>query len=870
MHYDHQKIEKKWQKKWEEEGYNEAQANVSLGPKQYVLDMFPYPSAAGLHVGHPEGYTATDIYTRYLKMNGYNVLHPMGWDAFGLPAENYAIKNGIHPAQSTLENIATFKRQIKALGFDYNWAHEVNTSDPSYYKWTQWFFLLLYKSGLAYRAEAPVNWCESCKTVLANEQVVEGACERCRNEVFKKRMKQWFLKITDFAEDLLSGLKEIDWPNSIKLMQENWIGRSEGLEEYWQVEGMDIKLPSFTTWPHTSWGATFMAIASEHQVIVDLVQGTDYAHGAEEFVKRMEMQKRAERMNEAKEKEGYFTGRYALNHLTGWKMPIYIANFAIMEYGTGIVKGCPAHDERDFEFAKKYNLPIQIVISTQLKNSEKISEFSASSRLAQKADIVTDTNITHSFMRVKRVVEPATGIEPAELDVTMPAPHQTTGSPPSYQEVSAFVKSAYGGEGVMINAGKFTGMDAEEARAAVAEYIIKQGNGKKAVHYKLRDWLISRQRYWGAPIPIMYCPSCKEVPVPEKDLPVMLPDDVDFKPTGESPLALSKSFHNVSCPQCGANEGVRRESDTMDTFVCSSWYFLRYASPNDDVLAFDKEKVRFWLPVDMYVGGAEHAVLHLLYARFFTRVLHKLGHVAFSEPFLKLRNQGMILGEDRQKMSKSRGNVINPDEIVKEYGADAMRIYEMFMGPLEDTKPWQTKGLIGVRRFFKKLIALIQKHDPHAYEGEYEGILQKTIKKVTEDIEAFRFNTAVSSLMILVNELGRYEKLGTRVLEHAVILLAPFAPHLCEELWEQLGHTASVFASRWPEFDEEHIRQNKVVIAVQINGKVRAQLSVFAGISLEEVETMALAQKNIQAHLAGKEIKKKFYVQDKILSFVVV
>ena len=832
MNYDHKTIEQKWQKIWGDKGYKDESADISKGPKKYILDMFPYPSGAGLHVGHPEGYTATDIYTRYLKMNGYNVLHPMGWDAFGLPAENYAIKHGIPPAESTALNIETFRRQIKSLGFDYNWAHEVNTSDPEYYKWTQWFFLLLYKNGLAYRAKAPVNWCDSCKTVLANEQVIEAKCERCKNEVIKKRMNQWFFKITDFAEDLLGELENIDWPRSIKAMQENWIGRSVGVEEYWEVEGLDIKLSTFTTWPHTTFGATFIVIAPEHPVISDLVDGTGLEQGAKDFAQKMQKKSLAERTDEKKEKIGFFTGRYAINHLTGWKMPIYIANFAIMDYGTGIVKGCPAHDARDFEFAKKYNLDMKVVI------------------------VPADGNLCHC-----EAVGRSNLVEDRDCFVA--------GAPRNDVLASAEQDECYVGEGVMVNADKFTGMPTEEARDAIANFTIKNGNGKKVINYKLRDWLVSRQRYWGAPIPIVYCKKCGEVPVPEEDLPVELPKDVGFKPTGKSPIEESKTFHDVLCPSCGSKEGARRESDTMDTFVCSSWYFLRYVSPKDGTRAFDPEKANFWLPVDMYVGGAEHAVLHLLYARFFTHVLNKLGYVNFKEPFRVLRNQGMIQAEDGRKMSKSLGNVINPDDIVREFGADSMRIYEMFMGPLEDAKPWQTKGLVGVSRFLKKVIKAVEKCDLNAHDGKHEQLLQKTIKKVTEDIENFRFNTAVSSLMILTNELSREDVLEARVCEKLVILLSPFAPHLSEELWEKLGHKESVFKERWPEYDEEQTAQEKVVVVVQVNGKVRAQIPAYAGITQEEAEQLALKNKKVSGYLEGKEIKKKFYVKDKILSYVI-
>lgn len=799
--YDPKLIEPKWQKKWEELKIHQAK-DFDSAPKYYCLDMFPYPSGAGLHVGHPEGYTATDIISRYKRMRGYNVLHPIGWDAFGLPTENYAIKMQRHPAEITKENVATFTRQIKSLGFSYDWQREINTSSPEYYKWTQWLFLLLYKNGLAYKKEAPVNWCEHCKTVLADEQVISGKCERCKNDVIQKELEQWFFKVTQYADELLAELDNLDWPDALKTTQRNWIGRSEGLEEEWQVEGMDLKLKTFTTWPHTSWGSTFMVIAPEHPIIDKLVKGTDYEKGAKEFCQRIIQEKIKDPMNVEKKKEGFFMGRYVINHLNGRRMPLYIANFAIYEYGTGIVKCTPTHDQRDFEFAKQYGLDLIPVIYP--KDGEKLD------------------------------------------------PQKMT--------------EAYTGEGLMMNAGNFDGMATEQARKAIGDFTVEQGNGRWAVNYKIRDWLVSRQRYWGAPIPIIYCEKCGMVPVPEKDLPITLPDDVDFRPTGESPLTRSKKFHQVKCPNCQGK--ARRESDTLDTFVCSSWYFFRYCDTQNDQAFADKGKIKYWLPVDLYIGGMEHAVGHLIYSRFITKVLRDSGYINFGEPFSKVVNQGIILAEDGRKMSKSYGNVINPDEVVDQYGADTMRLYEMFMGPLEETKPWSTKSILGVKRFLEKVWQLGMKEKKEE-KRTMEIITHKTIKKVTEDIENFRFNTAISAMMIWLNEIMDLDYLPILDFKNFLKILAPFAPHIAEELFEKFGGRDSIFKQEWPSYDPKLTIDKTITLVVQINGKVRDRLEAPVDLTQKEAEELVLQSEKIQKLLAGKEIKKIIFVPNRLVNIVV-
>ncbi len=798
--YDHKRIEKKWQKYWSDNQIFEVKEDKSKN-KYYSLDMFPYPSAAGLHVGHPEGYTATDIVSRYRRMKyGENILHPMGFDAFGLPTENYAIKINRHPREVTQENITNFTKQLKSLGFSYDWSRVVDTSDPTYYKWTQWMFRELYKMGLAYKKKAPVNWCESCKTVLAREQVIDGKCERCKNEVVQKELSQWFFKITDYADELLDDLNKLDWPESLKEMQKNWIGRSEGAELKFQVKKLNQSLDVFTTRPDTLFGATFMVVAPEHPLVNQSLDIISNKKEVEEYIKQANKKNELERTDLNKEKIGVgLKGVKATNPANDQEIPIFIADYVMMSYGTGAIMAVPAHDERDFEFARKYSLEIAEVV-------EKPSDFKG---------------------------------------------------------------ECFSGEGTAINSGEFNGLSTNEFKEKITKWLKEKKLGKKAVNYKLRDWLVSRQRYWGAPIPIIYCDKCGEVLVDGKDLPVELPDDVDFRPKGESPLASSKKFHDVKCPQCGATENVRRESDTMDTFVCSSWYFLRYADPHNDKQPFDKDKVKHWLPVDLYVGGAEHAVLHLMYARFFTKALRDAKRLEFDEPFLKLRNQGMILAEDGRKMSKSLGNVINPDDVVKEHGADAFRMYEMFMGPLEDAKPWSTKSIVGISRFLEKVWRLQEKANDKNSHKKFEKVVHQTIKKVTEDIENMRFNTAIAQMMILINHMDKADKISIADYQALLIILSPFAPHITQELWSNLGNKASITEEQWPKYDSSLIKEEEIELVIQVNGKVRHKITVPADITEEDAKAKALESDQVNKWLDNKQPKKVIYVKGKLVSIVV-
>lgn len=815
--YDPSKIEPKWQQYWLKNKVFKA-GEKSKKPKRYILDMFPYPSGSGLHVGHPEGYTATDILSRYRRMKGDEVLHPMGWDAFGLPAENYAIKTKVHPKKTTDDAIVRFREQIRSIGFSYDWNREVNTSAPDYYRWTQWFFLFLYKHGLAYKKEAPVNWCGDCQTVLANEQVVEGACERCHNKVVLKYLSQWFFKITDFIEDtelkgrktdgLLSGLKKIDWPNGTLVAQENWIGRSQGVNFKIKVKDLPIEWEAYDSVPQTFRAQTFIIVAPEHPDVPRLVAGTPDEKKVLDFVEKIKRQKMTKRFDIETDMQGIFTGRYADNPYGTGDLPIWISSFVVMDYGTGVV-GCSAHDERDFRFAKQYGIPLHPVM------------FPADKKEAEKV----------------RKLEYCYKKDP---------------------------------EGVLREPEEFDGRKWGEAREDIIDFAVKNGVARRVTNYKIRDWLVSRQRYWGAPIPIVYCEKCGEVPVPESDLPVRLPDDVDFMPTGESPLARSKTFHKVACPQCGGKK-ARRESDTMDTFVCSSWYFFRFADPANEKEFADKKLMKKWCPVDLYVGGAEHTVLHLLYARFFTKALHRYGYIDFDEPFLKLRHQGLILGEDGEKMSKSRGNVINPDDVIKGYGADTLRVYEMFIGPFKDMKPWSTKSIEGSYRFLQKMYRLVEEGEitdaPPA--TDLNRLLHKSIKKVTEDIENFAFNTAISQMMILANEVMKEKKRSRELLEKFALILSPFAPHLGEELWAMLGHKDSLVYEPWPAYDEALTRDESFELVFSVNGKVRGKKQVAVGIDETSAIAAALADESVLRNIEGKEIIKKIYVPGKLVNIVI-
>jgi leucyl-tRNA synthetase len=808
--YPFREIEKKWQARWEADKAFRAVEDpaYSKDKRRYVLDMFPYPSGAGLHVGHPEGYTATDIYCRYLRMNGFNVLHPMGFDAFGLPAENYAIQTGAHPAVTTMANIDHFREQIKSLGFSYDWEREVSTCTPDYYKWTQWIFLKLFERGLAYEADMPINWCPSCKTGLANEEVKDGACDRCGTKVTRKRVRQWVLKITAYADRLLEDLGGLDWPESVKAMQRNWIGRSEGATVHFGIEGHADKLEIFTTRADTLYGATYMVLSPEHPLVARISAAAQLA-AVEAYVEAAARKSDLERTDLAKDKSGVFTGAFAINPLNGEKLPIWISDYVLISYGTGAIMAVPAHDDRDWEFAKKFGLPIIQVVASK-KQFESGADFSK---------------------------------EPAICDIE---------------------------DGYSVNSGEFTGMATEEAKLRIIEKIERGKIGKRAVNYKLRDWVFSRQRYWGEPIPLVHCEKCGIVPVPESELPLLLPETKSFAPSGagESPLATIPEWVNTTCPRCGG--AARRETNTMPQWAGSCWYYLRYLDPKNPTAFVSKEASEYWMPVDLYVGGAEHAVLHLLYSRFWHKVLYDIGAVSTKEPFMRLINQGMILGEDNQKMSKSRGNVINPDDIIREFGADTMRAYEMFMGPLEVSKPWATAGLIGVSRFLEKVWALSERPLTDA-EPSKDSLksLHRAIKKVSSDTSSLNFNTGISAMMIYVNELGKPESLPRSLWEPLVLMLAPYAPHLAEELWARAGHAHSLAREAWPTWDEAFCADGTKEIVVQVNGKIRERFSAPSGTSEAELEATAISLPKVLEWTAGKRPVKVVVVKDKLVNIVV-
>jgi len=1117
--YNHRSIEAKWQAVWLAKGFAPGRGKT----KKYILDMFPYPSAQGLHVGHPEGYTASDIVARFERLHGTSVLHPMGWDAFGLPAENFAIKQGVPPRQTTDQSIATFKRQVQALGFSYDWGREINTSSPDYYRWTQWLFLQLYKRGLAEKRLAPVNWCEHDQTVLANEQVVDGKCERCQNPVTQKKLEQWFFKTTAYAEELLSGLDGLDWPEPIKQMQRNWIGKSEGAEIHFPIDQksrfvllhgfngnsqgiffpwlkksledlghtvitpdlphpdqptereqveyvlqnieftddtilfghslgtvvalkvmQELKRPIaglvlaggfstprfkdrprpfhstfdwnfdwkkiqtsvgfitvlnatndtavhlesgrqlanslgvtlreiqaaddhftakeepillehlapqvtvFTTRPDTIFGATYLVLAPEHPMVERVTTNRERSN-VEDYKKMALSKTELQRKADDKEKTGVFTGSYAINPANDERIPIWVADYVLMSYGSGAIMAVPAHDQRDYVFAKRYKLPVRQVIAphfidadnppqTGFPTVERTMMHAIVRRPSDDAFLVLDwkgtmwkrrprtfiiggieagedinesakreiveetgyTNLTfvgnigleinseycaahklqNRYAKTKALVfelvdESQQPVADAEL-----AKHEFRWI--KRDDVAGFITiledqyfweqylhgyQAFEGEGDLVDSGRFTHLPTDKARTEITAWLEKEGKGKATVQYKLRDWLISRQRYWGAPIPIVYCDEHGAQPVPEKDLPVELPDDVDFRPTGESPIARSTMFNQgVTCPECG--KLARREVDTMDTFVDSSWYFLRYVDPKNTKAPFDKKKIKEWLPVDLYVGGAEHAVLHLLYARFVTKALRDAKWLSFDEPFLTLKNQGLILGEDGQKMSKSRGNVINPDEIIELYGADSLRLYEMFMGPFEAMKPWQTKGLVGMRRFLDRVWAVGAKDHTKKMSLDIERLVHQTVKKVTEDIQQFRFNTSISSLMVLQNTLLASDQVPEGAWRTFLILLNPFAPHMTEELWAAAGFKKTIADQSWPTYDKSKLVEATVTLIVQVNGKVRDRLTVSAGISQEDAVTQALQSEKIKALVSGTP-KKVIFVPDKLINFVV-
>jgi leucyl-tRNA synthetase len=838
--YPFDRIEPKWQSYWLKEKTFRTPDPGEKGsekPKYYILDMFPYPSGAGLHVGHPEGYTATDILARYKRMKGFNVLHPMGWDAFGLPAEQHAIETGTHPRDTTERNIATFKRQIQALGFSYDWDREINTTDPNYYRWTQWIFLKLYEKGLAYLAEVPVNWCPALGTVLANEEVVDGKSERGGHPVERRPMRQWILKITAYAERLLADLDALDWPEPIKEMQRNWIGKSVGAEVDFPLEGRKTNIRVFTTRPDTLFGATYMVLAPEHPLVREITAPGHRAE-VEAYIARAAVKSDLERTDLAKEKSGVFTGAFAVNPCTQKSIPIWIADYVLWGYGTGAIMAVPAHDERDYEFAKKYQLPIKTVIAPIAGS-------------ASEEDI--DRMIKGEIFR------------------------------PDQDKWDTFELPAFTRDGVCVQSstpdGAFSinALSSDAAKDKITAWLESKKIGKKSVQYKLRDWLFSRQRYWGEPIPVVHSEQ-GIVPLPADALPLLLPDIHDFKPTGtfDPPLAKAKDWVHAGVPGQAGAPG-RRETNTMPQWAGSCWYYLRYLDPRNPSAVVDPAKEKYWMPIDLYVGGAEHAVLHLLYARFWHKVLYDAGVVSTAEPFQRLVNQGMILGEDGQKMSKSRGNVINPDDVVRDYGADSMRLYEMFMGPLEIVKPWSMKGVEGVYRFLGRVWRLYADEEGclngsirrQAPSEEERRILHRTIKKVSEDLEGLRFNTAISAMMIFVNDMMKLELKAAETLEQFVLLLSPFAPHLAEELWERLGHSATLAYEKWPVHDPAILAEKEEEIVFQVTGRVRSRALVPVDISEEDLKKQALEDEKVKQWTEGKKIRKIIVVPHRLVNIVV-
>ena len=804
--YNHREIEEKWRKEWEAHPVN---VNDGKKPKYYCLDMFPYPSGNGLHVGHWRGYVISDVWSRYKMLNGgHYIIHPMGWDAFGLPAENYAIKMGVHPAKSTAQNVANIKRQINQIAALYDWDMEVNTTDPKFYKWTQWIFVQMFKNGLAYEKEMPINWCPSCKTGLANEEVVNGKCERCGADVTKKNLKQWMLRITKYADRLLEDLDKLDWPEKVKKMQTEWIGRSYGAEVDFKVDGRDDVITVYTTRPDTLYGATFMVLSPEHALAQSLAT-PENADAVAKYIAEAANKSNVDRM-QSKEKTGVFTGSYAVNPLNGALVPIWLSDYVLADYGTGAIMCVPAHDDRDFEFAKKFNIPIIQVIAKDGKEIENMTE--------------------------------------------------------------AYTEAA----GTMINAGEWNGMESSVLKKEAPAMIEKMGFGRKTTNYKLRDWVFSRQRYWGEPIPIVHCPKCGAVPVPEDQLPLLLPDVESYQPTGtgESPLADITDWVNTTCPCCGAP--AKRETNTMPQWAGSSWYFLRYVDNKNDKELVSKEKADKYLPVDMYIGGVEHAVLHLLYSRFYTKFLYDIGVIDFDEPFKKLFNQGMVCGRDKvtgaaTKMSKSLGNIVSPDDIVRDYGCDALRLYELFIGPPELDSIWDDRGIDGIYRFITRFWNLVMDNKDKGVAETKESVKlrHKMVYDITQRLETFSLNTVISGFMEYNNkmiEMAKKDGIDKETLKTAVVLLAPFAPHLGEELWRQLGETDSVFHTTWPSADADAMKDDEIEIAVQINGKTKAVVKVPAEVSKEDA--IIAGKEALGDKLAGTVVKE-IYVPGKIINIVV-
>ena len=879
--YNFNKIEKKWQQFWEKQKTFKANDCDASRPKYYVLDMFPYPSAAGLHVGHPEGYTASDIIARYKRMKGFNVLHPMGWDAFGLPAEQYAIGTGTDPKTTTKKNVDNIRKQIKSLGFSYDWDREVNTTDTNYYKWTQWIFLKFFNSyfdeieqkakpieelpipdgltdteknkyidehRLAYEDEVAVNWCPALGTVLANEEVVGGLSERGGHPVIRRPMRQWMLRITKYAERLLEDLAEVDWPESIKKLQTDWIGKSIGADVDFKVDGFDETIRVFTTRPDTLFGATYMVMSPEH-TLVDTITSNDKKAEVEEYRKQAARKSDLDRTDLAKEKTGVFIGAFAINPVNNEKIPIWISDYVLISYGTGAIMAVPAHDERDFEFATKFGLTIKPVVEPP-----------------------KDKRI---LLGIKSSYDTVHGYRVYDTQVFDTKDHSEQALWDAIHEEVMQGKIAYTGDGKAINSGQFNSLPTAEFKEEITAWLAQKGLGRKAVNYKLRDWLFSRQRYWGEPFPILHIEDGRVIGLSENKLPLILPEVKNFKPsgTGESPLANIDNWVNITLPD---GSKAKRETNTMPQWAGSCWYYLRYLDPNNNQQGWDTKKEKYWMPVDLYIGGAEHAVLHLLYSRFWHKLLYDLGYVSTKEPFKKLVNQGMILGEDGQKMSKSRGNVINPDKVVADYGADSMRLYEMFIGPLESIKPWSMQGVEGVHRFLHKAWrTVISENTGELSEGVKQAqadeqtlrLLHQTIKKVGDDIESFDFNTAISQMMIFVNHLIKQAVKPKSVVEKFVLTLAPFAPHIAEELWQKLGYTDTLAYQPWPEYDKELIKEKEIELAVQVNGKIKDRIVVSAEADKKQIESEALTSVKVKAAMAGKPAKK-IIVTPRVVSII--
>jgi len=839
--YVPQKIEKKWQRFWKKNGIYRAKDD-SRKRKSYILVEFPYPSGEGLHVGHCRPYIAFDVLSRKRRMEGSNVLFPMGWDAFGLPTENYAVKTGIHPVIATKKNTSVFKRQQKSIGLSFDWSREINTSDPKYYKWTQWIFLQLFKKGLAYKATLPINWCPACKIGLANEEVVDGSCERCGAKVTKKEKEQWILRITKYADRLVRDLDKVDYPEKVKVLQKDWIGRSEGFEIKFKIKNSKIEISVFTTRIDTIFGVTYLVLAPEHPVIENLSSEITNYQLVQQYIKQAKLKSERERISDIKDKTGIkLEGIMAVNPVNDKEIPVFVADYVLLHYGTGVVMAVPAHDKRDWDFAKKYNLPVIQVIKNEVEDNFKVN-----------------------------------------CD-----------------------KGAYEGEGILINSGNFNGINSEEAKEKIGRWLIQEGRAKKTVHYKLRDWIFSRQRYWGEPIPLVFCEHCAAkiknqesiiknkkfsqgellnpgwIAIPEKNLPVELPNVKDYKPTetGDSPLAKVKSWVNVKCPKC--KNIAKRETDVMPNWAGSNWYFLRYCDPKNNKKLADSKKLKYWMPVDWYNGGMEHSTLHLLYSRFIYKFLWDIGavpKVLGPEPYKKRTSHGVILAQSGSKMSKSKGNVITPDEVIEQYGADTLRIYEMFMGPFEETITWDAKGVKGARRFLEKVWLLVTskfknknsklKSGTKNNNKNLDRLLHKTIKKVGEDIENLRFNTAISALMILVNEMSNHFIVNLQQLKNLLLILAPFAPHITEELWHNLGAKNSIHIQSWPKYDERLIKEETFTLIIQVNGKIRDKVEAKADISEKEAKELALSSEKIKKWIAGKEIKKTIFIPRKLINIV--